>query len=187
MSPTRKRTDKKMVGRRAQVRSVKKRKLTVFESDEEENREDEFDEDFFYGCDFEEETGGLDSDWLPLLSNEELEEIKVPSVEKWRDVSGSVGCQFTMNSVSKSLAAFAFRSGTDNVSTAISTLHRRHHWEGISLVPAEHERYKDDEFGLIGDAIKRVAGLDDELEGERLVIQYYLENEVRILNLFIVV
>lgn len=37
----------------------------------------------------------------------------------------------------KSLAAYAFRSGTDNVSMAISSMHHRHQWEGVALYPED--------------------------------------------------
>ena len=45
----------------------------------------------------------------------------------------------TRANVFKSLAAFAFRSGTDNVSMAISSMHHRHQWEGVALFPQEIE------------------------------------------------
>ena len=61
----------------------------------------------------------------------------------------------------KSLAAFAFRSGTDNVSLAISSIHRNRHWEGVALQPAEALQYRRGQ-SLKNKAIKRVFGENEE-------------------------
>lgn len=44
----------------------------------------------------------------------------------------------------KTLGAFAFRNGSGTVSTAISSIHRFHQWDGVPLYRHEHEEYKLD-------------------------------------------
>jgi hypothetical protein len=47
------------------------------------------------------------------------------------------------------LFASAFCKGSERVATAISTLHSKHHWEGIALKPAEElQAYKRDTCSL---------------------------------------
>ena len=65
----------------------------------------------------------------------------------------------------KTLAAFAFRNGTGTVSTAISSLHRHHEWEGISMFPSELDEYEEDNFSLQQKYLSRLypKTCDDEL------------------------
>lgn len=69
----------------------------------------------------------------------------------------------------KHIFASAFRSGTDRVATAVSTLHSQHQWEGVAMKPAELIRYRGDSRSLIGDFFQRVPSsffLDPETGAE---------------------
>ena len=48
----------------------------------------------------------------------------------------------------KKVYAIAFRNGTNSVSTAISSVHRGHHWEGIALFKRELNEYEEDKSSL---------------------------------------
>ena len=56
----------------------------------------------------------------------------------------------------KKVYAIAFRNGTNSVSTAISSVHRDHHWEGIALFKHELDEYEADKLSLQSKAIRRV-------------------------------
>jgi hypothetical protein len=87
--------------------------------------------------------------------------------------------------VFRSLAAFAFRSGTENVSMAISSLHRSHHWEGVALIPSEVAIYRRS-GSLKEHAIKRVFASDEiETNKEKEKIASQMSNEVNDTVLFL--
>jgi hypothetical protein len=79
-----------------------------------------------------------------------------PDKDKRSDVSTNGPPALFVKSLEHSgklLNAVAFRNGTDTVSTAISTIHANHHWDGISLNRREWERYKNDPMSLRSEAL----------------------------------
>ena len=42
----------------------------------------------------------------------------------------------------RQITASAFRNGSDAISTAVSSLHSGHHWEGVALYPKENKVYR---------------------------------------------
>jgi hypothetical protein len=84
----------------------------------------------------------------------------------------------TRANVFKSLAALAFRSGTDNVSMAVSSMHHRHQWEGVALFPEEIDLSPMDRREK---AISRVWGKDNcESSEEKMKIGEILISKVRL-------
>ena len=45
----------------------------------------------------------------------------------------------------KKVYAIAFRNGTESVSTAVSSVHRDHNWEGVTLNPKELRNNEDND------------------------------------------
>ena len=64
--------------------------------------------------------------------------------------------------LSRLIHASAFRNGTDKISTAVSTLHRGHHWEGIGLIWSYCHEYKQDSQSLQKYAFSRKIEKDNE-------------------------
>ena len=66
------------------------------------------------------------------------------------------------NAGSKRLFASAFRNGTKIVAMGISSIHKKHQWEGVVKEPSELIRYEENNLSLLGDFFKRVDldGLD---------------------------
>jgi hypothetical protein len=83
----------------------------------------------------------------------------------------------------KTLSAVAFRNGTDTVSTALSSLHRTHHWDGVSRYPSERECYKIDPNSLRSHALENAAHSfvpseeEAQLENDRNFILSFLESK----------
>ena len=49
----------------------------------------------------------------------------------------------TTSNAHKQVSTFAFRNGTDRVSTCVSSIHRNHHWEAIALCTKEANCYNE--------------------------------------------
>ena len=63
----------------------------------------------------------------------------------------------------RNFSASAFCSGTDNISTVVSSMFRGHHWEGIALYQHELVKYRDDQKALFENSFPRiVSGLNAE-------------------------
>jgi len=73
----------------------------------------------------------------------------------------------------KHLFASAFRNGTKAVATAISSMHKAHQWEGVSLKPCEQVQYKSDPTSLIPQFFQRVE--IEECEEESAVDELLME------------
>jgi hypothetical protein len=88
----------------------------------------------------------------------------------------------TIKKNNKSIFATAFRNGTESVSTAISSVHRNHHWEGVALDQTQARKYKEDETCLRKECFQRVINKElfgeEESELDREMIDDILENEV---------
>ena len=56
----------------------------------------------------------------------------------------------------KSIYSFAFRNGSNSVTTAVSSTHQNHHWEGIVKSPMDLVAYKNDPTCLRQKCIQRV-------------------------------
>ena len=81
----------------------------------------------------------------------------------------------------KKVYAIAFRNGTDRVSTAISSIHRNHHWEGIALKQAELLMYEEDSTSLRKLCFQRIesnAFNKDALLAETELIDTIISEEV---------
>ena len=81
----------------------------------------------------------------------------------------------------KKIFASAFRNGSGSVATAISTVHKQHHWEAILLVPRELRKYSDDPSSLQEDFFQFVClpGLPEEEDGHAAsAMEDLLEREV---------
>ena len=73
----------------------------------------------------------------------------------------------------KRVDAIAFRNGSESVSTAVSSIHRGHHWEGIALNQQELKQYEDDPSSLKSKTLQRVKSdllSQDETEEETYLI-----------------
>lgn len=88
----------------------------------------------------------------------------------------------TIKKNNKSIFATAFRNGTDSVSTAISSVHRNHHWEGVALDQTQARKYKEDETCLRKKCFQRVLNQElfgeEESEVDREMIDDILENKI---------
>ena len=56
----------------------------------------------------------------------------------------------------KTISAVAFRNGSDAVSTAVSSIHQGHHWDGIAVYTKEKIEYSRDPSLLKVDFFRRV-------------------------------
>lgn len=90
----------------------------------------------------------------------------------------------------KKVFAIAFRNGTDRVSTAVSSLHKNHHWEGIALNQQERLEYEDnaseDISCFYNKSIQRIDSLKinkDELADEKDLIKDLLRDTITPLTL----
>ena len=86
----------------------------------------------------------------------------------------------------KKVYAIAFRNGTDRVSTAISSIHRNHHWEGIALSQRERIMYEEDNTSLRQFCIQRIessAFHKDALIAETELIDTILSEKVNPLTI----
>ena len=81
----------------------------------------------------------------------------------------------------KKVYAIAFQNGTDRVSTAVSSIHRNHQWEGIATSQTQHKMYKDDETSLRKLCFQRIKSKsfgENELESERERIEHILNDKI---------
>jgi hypothetical protein len=79
----------------------------------------------------------------------------------------------TVSKALKSVYAIAFRNGSESVVTAVSSVHRNHHWEGVALSQRELLDYEEDDTSLRRKCIQRVKSNsfnEDELEIEKELI-----------------
>lgn len=86
----------------------------------------------------------------------------------------------------KNVFAIAFRNGTDSVSTAVSSVHRNHHWEGVALYPKELIEYEEDSVSLKARCIQRVTSdlfCHEELIEESNFIEELFESRIDPLTL----
>ena len=72
----------------------------------------------------------------------------------------------------------AFRNGTESVATAVSSLHRGHHWEGIALLPHELLKYRADNMSLLSSFFQRVPDMFELETAEELVLLSFILEEV---------
>ena len=72
----------------------------------------------------------------------------------------------------KRLFASAFRNGTKIVAMAISSIHKKHQWEGVVKKPSELIRYKEDDRSLLNDFFMRV-----DLDGENQEVNRTMDAE----------
>lgn len=87
----------------------------------------------------------------------------------------------SMKHNNKSTFATAFRNGSTCVSTAVSSIHCDHHWEGIAYDPMELKAYQEDNNALKRKCINRIASssfASNELESEKNLIEDLLTFEV---------
>ena len=78
----------------------------------------------------------------------------------------------------------AFRNGTDQVATAVSSIHTRQEWEGIALKPSEKAMYDVDKKVLSTKFFRKVEGIlpnvvrdsDDIAEEEEMIDELLSEN-----------
>ena len=91
----------------------------------------------------------------------------------------------TVSNSLKKVYATAFQNGTDRVSTAISYIHKNHHWEGIALNQAELKMYEVDKKSLRNLCFQRIESelLGNELESESEQIEFILNNEINPLTI----
>ena len=82
----------------------------------------------------------------------------------------------------KNVFAIAFRNGSESVSTAISSIHRNHHWEGIVVNPVELQEYEvDPQNFMLSHSFSRVKSdmlSNDETEGEKELISHLIESVI---------
>ena len=86
----------------------------------------------------------------------------------------------------KKVHVIAFMNGTDRVSTAISSIHRNHHWEGIALSQRERIMYEEDNTSLRQFCIQRIessAFHKDALIAETELIDTILSEKVNPLTI----
>ena len=84
----------------------------------------------------------------------------------------------------KPVFASAFRNGTDQVATAVSSIHTRQEWEGIALKPSEKAMYDVDKEVLSTKFFRKVEGIlpnvvrdsDDIAEEEEMIDELLSEN-----------
>ena len=76
----------------------------------------------------------------------------------------------------KKVYAIAFRNGTERVSTAISSIHRNHHWEGIALIQKEVLEYQENEACFFRKCITRIES--PEIQSEELLEESDLIDEI---------
>lgn len=86
----------------------------------------------------------------------------------------------------KNVQAFAFRNGTNSVTTCLSTIHRNHHWEGVGLKAAEVIEYEQDDKSLRKKCFVRMKSDcfdENELLSEKELINDLLDNKIDPLTL----
>ena len=87
----------------------------------------------------------------------------------------------SVSSALKRVYAIAFRNGTESVTTAVSSIHCNHHWEGVALNQMELVQYEEDPVSLKAKCIQRIntnAFSDQEMIWEKESIQDLLDDRI---------
>ena len=127
------------------------------------------------------------------LSDEALQEVFTGGDENpaWHDLLHSDNPPIIWRpSGINAVFVSAFRNGSESIATAISTVHRQHHWEAIVLKPAELREYSRDSTslkknffqfvklpGLIGDEEEEVTSIMEDLQEEKIEPQTLRQGE----------
>ena len=102
-----------------------------------------------------------DKDKRTLLSVEGAPSLFIKKVERFKTITSA-----------------AFRNGTSRIATAVSFLHRKHHWEGVALKPNLARLYNDNHDELSSKAFTKVIGDSEDDDKERGIFESAVEGNV---------